>query len=80
MVARDLQDKLNYLGMERGIRKLALKDKLAKVEEIATMSELDVCNLICQNYQLVYAETEKIALVKNENAEKLSNLIEVISR
>lgn len=80
MVARDLQDKLNYLGMERGIRKLALKDKLAKVEEIATMSELDVCNLICQNYQLVYTETEKIGLVKNENVEKLSNLIEVISR
>lgn len=80
MVARDLQDKLNYLGMERGIRKLALKEKLATVEEIDTMSELDVCNLICQNYQLVYAESEKIGLVKNEDVEKLSELIEVISR
>lgn len=80
MVARDLQKKLNYLGMERGIRKLALKDKLATAEEIATMSELDVCNLICQNYQLVYAEPEKIGLVKEEDAEKLSSLIEVISR
>lgn len=80
MTARDLQEKLNYLGMERGIRKLALKDKMASVEEIATMSELDVCNLICQNYQLVYAETEKIGLVKNDDAEKLSDLIQVISR
>lgn len=80
MVARALQEKLNYLGMERGIRKLALKDKMATAEEIATMSELDVCNLICQNYQLVYAENEKIGLVKNEDAEKLSELIEVISR
>lgn len=80
MVGRDLQEKLNYIGMERGIRKLALKDKLATTEEIATMSELDVCNLICQNYQLVYAEPEKIGLVKEEDAEKLSSLIEVISR
>lgn len=42
MVARDLQDKLTYLGMERGIRKLALKEKMATAEEIAIMSELDV--------------------------------------
>ena len=80
MVARDLQDKLNYLGMERGIRKLALKEKLATVEELDTMSELDVCNLVCQKYQLVYAESEKIGLVKNEDVEKLSELIEIISR
>lgn len=80
MTARDLQEKLNYLGMERGIRKLALKEKMASAEEIATMSELDVCNLICQNYQLVYAETQKIGLVKNEDAEKVANLIQVISR
>lgn len=80
MVGRDLQEKLNYIGMERGIRKLALKDKLATAEEIATMSELDVCNLICQSYQLVYAEPEKIGVVKNEDAEKLFGLIEVISR
>lgn len=80
MTARDLQEKLNYLGMERGIRKLALKEKMASAEEIATMSELDVCNLICQNYQLVYAETQKIGLVKNEDAEKVDNLIQVISR
>lgn len=80
MVARDLQEKLNYLGMECGIRKLALKDKLATAEEIAIMSELDVCDLICHKYQLVYAETEKIGLVKNEDAEKLTELIKVISR
>lgn len=80
MVARDLQDKLIYLGMERGIRKLALKEKMATAEEIATMSELDVCNLVCQKYQLVYTEAEKIGLVKNEDEEKLSELIEVISR
>ena len=80
MVARDLQDKLTCLGMERGIRKLALKEKMATAEEIAIMSELDVCNLVCQKYQLVYTEAEKIGLVKNEDAEKLSELIEVISR
>lgn len=66
--------------MERGIRKLALKEKLATAEEIAIMSELDVCNLVCQKYQLVYTEADKIGLVKTEDEEKLSELIEVISR
>lgn len=80
MVGKDLLEKLNYLEMEHDIRELALKDKMATAEEIAIMSELDVCNLICQNYQLVYAEPEKIGLVKKEDAEKLSSLIEVISR
>lgn len=80
MVGRDLQKKLNYTGMEKGIRKLALKDKLATAEEIATMSELEVCDLICKNYQLVYAESEKIGLVKYEDEERLLEMIKVISR
>lgn len=42
MTARELNDKLNYLGMERGIRQLAIKDKLESIENIATMSTLEV--------------------------------------
>lgn len=80
MNGRELESKLNYLGMSRGIRRIALDDKLASVEELAVMSEVEVCNLVAQNYQLVYAEDEKLGLVHNDNAEELSNMIKVVSR
>lgn len=38
---RELSENLNYTGMEKGVRVLALRDKLAFAEEIAVMSELD---------------------------------------
>ena len=33
MTGRELSDKLNYLGMERGIRKLALEEKMETAEK-----------------------------------------------
>lgn len=80
MNGRELESKLNYLVMSRGIRRIALEDKLASVEELAVMSEVEVCNLVAQNYQLVYAEDEKLGLVHNDNAEELFNMIKVVSR
>lgn len=80
MDGRELENKLNYLGMSRGIRKLALKDNLASADELAVMSEVEVCELVAQNYQLVYSESEEIGLVHNDNAKKLFGMIEVISR
>ena len=80
MDGRELESKLNYLGMSRGIRKLALRDNLAPADELAVMSEVEVCELVAQNYQLVYAESEEIGLVHNDNAKKFFDMIEVISR
>lgn len=80
MDGRELESKLNYLGMSRGVRKIALDDKLASVEELAVMSEVEVCNLVAQNYQLVYAEDEEIGLVRNDKAKELFGMIKVISR
>ncbi len=80
MDGRELESKLNYLGMSRGIRKIALDDKLASVEELAVMSEVEVCNLVAKNYQLVYAEDEEIGLVPNDKAKELFDMIKVVSR
>lgn len=38
MTGRELEDKLNYLGMERKLRKLALEKKLETAEKIAVMT------------------------------------------
>ena len=80
MDGRELESKLNYLGMSRGVRKIALDDKLASAEELAVMSEVEVCNLVAQNYQLVYAENEEIGLVHNDDAKELFSMIKVVSR
>ena len=80
MTGKELSDKLNYTGMERAVRKLALKEKLASAEEIAVMSELDVCDLLSKHYELVFSESENIGLVKKENAQKLFTMLEIISR
>ena len=77
---RELSENLNYTGMEKGVRVLALRDKLAFAEEIAVMSELDVCNLISEHYEMVFSESENVGLVKKENAQKLFMMLEVISR
>ena len=80
MDGRELLTKLTYHGMSRGIRELALRNNLATADELAVMAEVDVCDLIAQNYQLVYSEDEEIGLVHNDNSKKLFNMIEIISR
>lgn len=42
MTGRELSEKLNYLGMERKIRKLALEEKMETAEKIAVMSTMEV--------------------------------------
>lgn len=80
MDGRELQNKLYYLGMERGIRRLALDDNLATAEEIAVMSELEVCNLIVEKYEVVYAENEEIGLVQKDKMQEYNKLLKIISR
>lgn len=76
----ELESKLHYLGMKRGVRTIALDDKLASAEELAVMSEVEVCDLVAQNYQLVYAEDKNIGLVHNDKAKELFDLIKIVSR
>lgn len=80
MTGRELSENLNYLGMERGIRKLALDDKMATAEEIAVMSEIDVCELVSKEYELVYAESEELGLVHKDKIDEYNKLLKVISR
>ena len=79
MTGRELSDKLNYLGMERRIRRLALEDKMETAEKIAVMTEIEVCELISKKYEVVYSEAEEIGLVKKDKNEYKS-LVKIISR
>lgn len=66
MTGRELTDNLFYIGMEKGARRLALRDKMAPAEEIAVMSEIEVCDLIVEKYEVVMCESEDILLVPKD--------------
>lgn len=80
MTGRELSDKLNYTGMVRNIRRMALDDKLATAEKIAVMTEIEVCNLIVEKYTVVYTEAEEIGLVPTDKMDEYNKLVKYISR
>lgn len=80
MDGRELESKLNYPGMRRGVRKIALDDKLASAEELAVMSDTEVCDLVAQNYILAYTEYARIGLVRNDNADLMFAITKVVSK
>ena len=77
---RDLQNKLNYLGMERDVRQLALDDKLDTPENIAVMSTTEVCNLVAEKYVLLYADSEELGLVDKDTYDSICEHIKRICR
>lgn len=80
MTGRELCNRLNYTGQEKALRRLALSDKLATADEIAVMTDVEVCNLIVEEYTLIYSESEELGLVKNDQMEEYNELVQVISR
>ncbi len=80
MTGRELSEKLNYLGMVRRIRKLALEEKMETAEKIAVMSEVEVCDLVSKEYEIVYSQNEKIGLVRKDKLKEYESLVKVISR
>lgn len=80
MTGKELSSKLLYTGMEEGIRNLALKEKLATLTELAVMSESAVRDLVLTQYKVVFAEDEKILLVKKDDIDEFNKLVTIIER
>lgn len=80
MTGRELSSKPLYTGMEKGIRKLALKEKLATLTELAVMSESAVRDLVLTQYEVVFAGDEKIFLVKQDDIDEFNKLVTIIER
>ena len=75
-----LYDKLRYMGMLHDTRKLALTDKLATAEELAVMTEAEVCDLICERYEMVFAQDETVGLVNKDDIPAYNKLVKLIKR
>ena len=80
MDARELANHINYSGMERCARKIVLKDNLAKAEEIAIMTELEVYETLLQKYEVVMSEREEILLIAKDKMEEFNDMAGYLSR
>ena len=80
MDSRELESKMNYLGMERSARKILIDEKLAKVEEVAVMTCVEVCAKLLETYEVVSCESEDITIVKKEDMNTYNNIVRYLSR
>ena len=80
MDARELYNHINYLGMERDARKIVLKDNLAKAEEIAIMTDLEVYDKLLEKYEVIMCAKEDILLIDKEKMEEFNNMAVYLSR
>ena len=80
MDGRELESKMNYLGMERSARKVLMDEGLASAEEVAMMTGVEVCNRLLESYSVVSCEDEDITIVKNEDMKTYNSIIKILSR
>ena len=80
MNGRDLSDRLLYTGMIRDARKLAFKDKMATAEELALMSEPEICDLIERDYNIIMSEDEKVLLIPKDKMDEFEKMAVYLCR
>lgn len=81
MTANELYNKMSYTGMERDVRKLAVKNHPKMVNDIALMNVLEVCDILCKDgYEILYSEGEEIGLAKSADISEIMKKLEIISR
>ena len=78
--ARDLADKINYIGQERAARNLLVKMNTVPVEQIATMTELDVYEAILEQYKFIISNGENILLVEKDKLQDFNKIAVWLSR
>ena len=80
MDARELKSKMRYYGMERDARRILLDENLTSAEEIALMTDLDVCEKLLVTYEVVSCEDECLTLVKKEDMETYDGIVRYLLR
>ena len=66
--------------MERDARRIILKDNLAKEEEVALMTDIEVYETLLQKYEVVMCASENILLIDKENMEEFNSMAVYLSR
>lgn len=72
--ARDLAAKIHYIGQERAARDLLVKMNTVPIEQIATMTELDVYEAILEKYKFIVSDGEDILLVEKDKLQDFNKI------
>lgn len=78
--ARDLADKINYIGQEQAARILLIKMNIVPVEKIAVMTALDVYEAILEKYEFIISNDENIILVEKDKLQDFNKIAVWLSR
>ena len=78
MTDRELESKMNYLGMERAARKLVIDSKLATAEEVALMPCVEVCEKLLSEYEVVSCESGCITVVKMSDMKTYNSIVKYL--
>lgn len=78
--ARDLSDKINYIGQERAARNLLVKMNTVPLEQVATMTELDVYEAILDKYKFIISNGENILLVEKDKLQDFNKIAVWLNR
>lgn len=78
--ARDLADKINYIGQERAARNLLVKMDTVPLEQVATMTELDIYEAILEKYKFIISDGEDILLVEKDKLQDFNKISVWLSR
>ena len=73
--ARDLADKINYIGQARAARNLLVKMNTVPVEQIAAMTELDVYEAILEKYKFIISDSENILLIEKDKLQDFNKIV-----
>ena len=80
MDARELEYKMGYIGMEKSARKILIDEKLAKPEEVAIMSCIEVCEKLLETYDVVCCEDEEITIVRHKDMKTFNSISKRLCR
>lgn len=78
--ARDLAAKINYIGQERAARNLLVKMNTVSLEQVATMTELDVYEAILDKYKFIISNGENILLVEKDKLQDFNKIAVWLNR
>lgn len=78
--ARDLADKINYIGQERAARNLLVKMNTVPLEQVATMTTIEVCAAILEKYEFIISTDENIILVEKDKLQDFNKIAVWLNR
>lgn len=78
--ARDLVDKMNYSGQEKAARRLLIKMNTVPLEQVATMTTLEVCTAILEKYEIIISTNENIILVEKDKLKDFNKIAVWLNR